>query len=147
MHHAHRGLLIADPDFRRCDRGIIRAFLDPKPRPAHRSGSKQSLGCTMPGNDWVSVGAYSNLESAEVVSGRLSVEGVENQVVSAEPAAPLYGAMGEWSIVVPPERLEAARRILTELPISEAELTSLALKDPPPDDFDSSASTREDQDP
>jgi hypothetical protein len=95
-------------------------------------------GCTMPGNDWISVGAYSNFESAQIVSGRLRIEGVDNQVVSAEPGGPLYGALGEWAILVAPERLEAARRILDELPIADAELTSLALKDPPPDDFDPS---------
>jgi hypothetical protein len=93
----------------------------------------------MPDTNWVSVGEYSNFESAKVVSGRLSVEGVQNRVVSPEPAAPLYGAMGEWSILVPCDRVDAAKRILSEDPIDDAELAALALKDPPPDDFDSSA--------
>jgi hypothetical protein len=101
----------------------------------------------MPGNDWVSVGEYSNFESAQAVSGRLSVEGVQNQVVSADPAGPLFGAMGEWSILVPPESAEAAQRILAERAISDAELTALALQDPPPEDFDSSATPQEDGDP
>jgi hypothetical protein len=93
----------------------------------------------MADNDWVSVGEYSNFESAEVVSGRLSMEGVQNRVVSPEPAAPLYGAMGEWSILVPSDCVDAAKRILSEDPIDDAELAALALKDPPPDDFDASA--------
>jgi hypothetical protein len=93
----------------------------------------------MADNNWISVGEYSNLESAEAVAGRLTVEGVENQVVSADPGGPLFGAMGEYSILVPPESVQAAKRILLE-PIGDAELTALALEDPPPDDFDSSAS-------
>jgi hypothetical protein len=87
--------------------------------------------------DWVSVGEYSNLQSAAVVAGRLSVEGVQHRVVSAEPGGPLFGALGEYSILVPPECVEAARRILSEQ-IAAAELAALALKDPPPDNFDPS---------
>ena len=101
----------------------------------------------MPGNDWVSVGEYSNFESAEAVSGRLSVEGVQNQVVSADPAGPLFGALGEWSILVPPECVAAAQRILAEPAVSDAELTALALEDPPPEDFDPSATSPEDGEP
>jgi hypothetical protein len=101
----------------------------------------------MPDNDWVSVGQYDDLESAEVVSGRLSVEGVENRVVSAMGGGPLFGALGEYAVLVPPESVEAARQLLAERPISDAELTDLALKDPPPDDFDSSATFGEDQPP
>jgi len=93
----------------------------------------------MADNNWVSLGEYSNFESAEAVAGRLTVEGVQNQVVSAEPAGgPLFGAVGEYAILVPPEYLEAAKRILSEQ-VSDDELTALALKDPPPDDFDPSA--------
>jgi hypothetical protein len=98
----------------------------------------ESQGAHMRDNDWISVGEYSDLESAEVISGRLTVEGVENRIVSPEPAAPLYGAMGEWAVIVPPESVDAARRALAEAPVDDAELTALALKDPPPDDFDSS---------
>ena len=60
----------------------------------------------------------------------------------AEPAdrarawRPLFGELGEWSVLVPPESVEAAERILAEPPPTDAELTALALKDPPPDDFD-----------
>jgi len=84
---------------------------------------------------WVSVGAYPDVESAQVVSGRLSAEGVENRLIAREPGGPLFGVLGEWSVLVPPESVEAAERILAEPPASEAELTALALKDPPPDDF------------
>jgi hypothetical protein len=92
----------------------------------------------MPDNDWISVGEYDDLESAEVISGRLSVEGVENRVVSAMGGGPLFGALGEYAVLVPPDSVETARKLLAEAPISDAELTELALKDPAPDDFDSS---------
>lgn len=93
----------------------------------------------MADGDWVRVGDYPNMEAAEVVSGRLSVEGVQNRVASAEPAGPLFGALGEWSVLVPPESVEEAARILSQPPVTEAELTALALRDPPPDDFDAAA--------
>jgi len=92
-------------------------------------------------DEWVSVGAYPDVESAQVVSGRLSVEGVENRLVSREPGGPLFGVLGEWSVLVPPESVEAAERVLAEPPPTDAELTALALADPPPDDFDASATS------
>jgi hypothetical protein len=88
---------------------------------------------------WVSVGAYPDVESAQAVSGRLSVEGVESRLVAREPGGPLFGVLGEWSVLVPPESVEDAERILAEPPPTDAELTRLALEDPPPDDFDASA--------
>jgi hypothetical protein len=87
---------------------------------------------------WVSVGAYPDWESAQAVAGRLSVDGVQSRLVARKPGGPLFGVLGEWSILVPPESVEAAERILAEPPPTDAELTALALKDPPPDDFDQS---------
>jgi hypothetical protein len=81
-------------------------------------------------HDWVSVGQYSDYLSAEVVSGRLSREGVTNRIWRPQRSA------GECYIWVPPELVAEAKRILSEPPISEAALTRLALKEPPPDDFD-----------
>ena len=91
------------------------------------------------GDEWVSVGAYPDVESAQAVSGRLSIEGVESRLVAREPGGPLFGVLGEWSVLVPRESVEAAERILAEPPPTDAELTALALEDPPPDDFDASA--------
>ena len=88
---------------------------------------------------WVSVGAYPDVESAQVVSGRLSVEGVQNRLIAREPGGPLFGVLGEWSVLVPSELVEAAERILAEPPPTDAELTALALEDPPPDDFEAPA--------
>ena len=110
-------------------------------------GSRQSERRPMTDNDWVRIGEYSNLESAEVVAGRLSAEGVPNRVVSTDPGGPLFGALGEYSVLVPPDAAEAATRILSDSSITDADLTTLALEDPPPDDFDSSATQREDEDP
>ena len=90
-------------------------------------------------DEWVSVGAYPDVESAQVVAGRLSVEGVQNRLIAREPGGPLFGVLGEWSVLVPSESVEAAERILAEPPPTDAELTALALADPPPDDFDASA--------
>ena len=90
-------------------------------------------------DEWVSVGAYPDVESAQAVAGRLSVEGVQNRLLAREPGGPLFGVLGEWSVLVPPESVAAAARILAEPPPTDAELTALALEDPPPDDFDPSA--------
>ena len=90
-------------------------------------------------DEWVTVGAYPDVESAQVVSGRLSVEGLQSRLVAREPGGPLFGVLGEWSVLVPPESVEATERILAEPPPTDAELTALALEDPPPDDFDASA--------
>jgi len=89
----------------------------------------------MASNEWVSVGAYPDVESAQVVAGRLSIEGVQTRLIAREPGGPLFGVLGEWSILVPPESLEAAARVLAEPPPTDAELTALALEDPPPDDY------------
>jgi hypothetical protein len=90
----------------------------------------------MPNDEWVSIGEYPNFEAAEVIAGRLSQEEIENRVVSADPAGPLFGALGEYVVLVPPDAAEAAQRLLSEPPVTDDELTDLALKDPPPDDFD-----------
>ena len=94
---------------------------------------------TMAEDEWVSVCAYPDVNSAQVVAGRLAVEGVQSRLIAREPGGPLFGVLGEWSVLVPPESVEAAERILAEPPPTDAELTALALEDPPPDDFDASA--------
>lgn len=94
-------------------------------------------------DEWVSVGAYPDVESAQAVSGRLAVEGVQSRLLAREPGGPLFGVLGEWSVLVPPESVDAAERVLAEPPPTDAELTALALEDPPPDDFDASANPPE----
>jgi hypothetical protein len=85
--------------------------------------------------NWVSIAEYADPPSAQVVSQRLTVEGIPNRVVfgfigSTYPSpgsSPCY-------IWVPPEIADKARQILCDPAISEAELAALALKFPPPDD-------------
>ena len=85
--------------------------------------------------DWISVAEFADPPSAQVVSQRLTVEGIPNRVVfgfigSTYPSpgsSPCY-------IWVPPELADKARQILSEPAISEDELASLALKYPRPDD-------------
>jgi hypothetical protein len=89
-------------------------------------------------HDWVSVGQYSDYLSAEVVSGRLSRDGVTNRIWRPPRS------VGECYIWVPSESVDEAKRILAEPTISEADLTRLALKEPPPDDFDLARASRVD---
>lgn len=81
-------------------------------------------------DDWVRVSQYTNYLAALVVSGRLSAEGVPNRIWSPPRSA------GKCYISVPEDSVDAAKQILAEPPVSETELTALALKDPPPDDFE-----------
>lgn len=84
----------------------------------------------MSGQDWISVGRYLDPVSASLVSKRLSDEGVPNRIWMPPRS------LGEAYIWVPPESAEAAKRIIAQPAVPEAELTDLALKDLPPDDFD-----------
>jgi len=80
-------------------------------------------------DDWVTVGEYTDASSAAIISRRLTQEGVPNRLwTSPRPG-------GENYIWVRRESLQAAERILSEPALPADELTALALKDPPPDDF------------
>jgi hypothetical protein len=88
--------------------------------------------------DWVSVGQYNNLLDAQLVSERLSMEGVPNQIFipQIQQIQRPVGPISECYVWVPPEAVEDAKRILAEFATSEAELTDLALKYLPPDDYE-----------
>ena len=86
--------------------------------------------------DWISVGQYTNLVDAQLVSDHLTNEGVPNriyipQIVVGSNVSPAL----ECYVWVPPESADDARRILAEAAVSESELTALALKYPPPEDL------------
>lgn len=88
----------------------------------------------MANDDWVTVGEYPNVSCAEVGSGLLTSMGVPHRiwprihsVVGSSSLAPFY-------IWVAPEDADEAKRILTEAPISDEELSDLALREPRPDD-------------
>lgn len=83
----------------------------------------------MPDEDWVTVGEYSGPLSAAIVSRRLTEEGVPNRIWSPPQSG------GECFLWVARESLDAAKAILSQPAVSEEDLTALALRDPPPDDF------------
>jgi hypothetical protein len=87
-------------------------------------------------HDWISVGQYTNLVDAQLVSDRLTSEGVPNRIYIPQTLGGTNVAPAlECYVWVPPESAEEARRVLAMSAISEAELTDLALKYPPPDDL------------
>jgi hypothetical protein len=85
--------------------------------------------------DWVSVGEYQDASSAQVVSQRLTIEGIPNRVVFGYLGStyPSTGSSPCW-IWVPPQSADEAKEILKEPPVSDSELAALAMKYPPPDD-------------
>lgn len=88
----------------------------------------------MPDEDWITVGEYSDALSAAIVSKRLTEEGVPNRIWSPQRSG---GGCFVW---VARESLEAAKAILSQPAVPEEDLTALALKDPPPDDFQTDGS-------
>lgn len=91
----------------------------------------------MSASDWVSVGEYSNLIDARLVSRQLHLAGIPNRIEDAlgvfDPGQ--CGLVGHFAIWVSSDKLDEATRILAEQAISDDELTKLALGTPPPDDF------------
>jgi hypothetical protein len=84
-------------------------------------------------DDWLTVGTYPDYISAEVGSGLLSASGIPNRIW---PDLQRVGvtADDEYYVWVSPEMADEAKRILAATPVSESELTELALQSPPPDD-------------
>ena len=85
---------------------------------------------SMSEHNWTSVGQYTSYVSALVVSRHLSEQGVPNRIWSP----PRSG--GECYIWASPHSADDAKGIPAEPPACEAELTALALKGPPPDNFE-----------
>jgi hypothetical protein len=103
-------------------------------RLANAGRSSQSLdGDPSTKGDWVTVGEYSNAPSAQVASALLTTMGLKHRIW---PTTRLFGtaADGDHYIWVAPELVDEATRILSTSTVSERELATLALKDPPPDD-------------
>lgn len=74
--------------------------------------------------DWVSVDSFADRFSAEALVGLLAGEGVPGYIASDEP---IPGLARNFSVLVPPELLHRARWILNQEPVSETELTHLAM--------------------
>jgi hypothetical protein len=84
--------------------------------------------------DWVDVGGDYDWTSATVMSRLLSFMKMPNRVVPRIDINYASPPIGPFSIWVAPENLEEAKRILAEEQVSDEELTSQALREPPPDD-------------
>ena len=88
----------------------------------------------MSNNDWPSVGEYGDPQSAAVMSQLLSFAKMPHLVVPEIDVNYSTPRNGPFSIWVAPENLEEAKRILAEGQVSDEELASEALREPPPDD-------------
>ena len=74
--------------------------------------------------DWVSVDSFADRFSAEALVGLLAGEGVPAYIASDEP---IPGLARDFSVLVPPQLLHRARWILNQEPVSEDELSKLAI--------------------
>ena len=74
--------------------------------------------------DWVNVDTFADRFSAAALVGLLAGEGVPAHIASDEP---LPGLARSFSVLVAPPLLDRARWILSQEPVSESELTDLAL--------------------
>jgi hypothetical protein len=89
----------------------------------------------VPDSSWISVATFDDLGSATVRAEFLLSLGIPASTwTPTRSSTPVY-------VLVPPERIEEAKEVLTEPPPSEDELTQQALAEPPPDDQPSGAST------
>jgi len=75
--------------------------------------------------EWVNVDSFADRFSAEALVGLLAGEGVPAHIASDEP---IPGLARNFSVLVPPELLHRARWILSQEPVSESELTRLAMR-------------------
>jgi hypothetical protein len=84
--------------------------------------------------DWLDVGEDYDEASATVMSGLLSLAKMPHRVVPKLGVNYATFRNGPFSIWVAPENLEEAKGILAEKQVSDEELTSQALREPPRDD-------------
>ncbi len=87
---------------------------------------------------WVSVDSYADRFSAEALVGLLAGEGVPAHIASDEP---IPGLGRNFAVLVPPELLQRAQSIVEQAPVSDKELTRLAMDNPGPTDEGSSGSS------
>jgi hypothetical protein len=78
----------------------------------------------VPNASWVSVATYSDKISAEAILGLLSGAGLPAYIESDEHVP---GLGTNFSVFVPQDRERQAQRILKQEPVSEKELTDLAM--------------------
>jgi len=73
---------------------------------------------------WVNVDSFADRFSADALVGLLAGEGVPAYIAADEP---IPGLARSFSVLVPPDLLHRARWILNQEPVSESELTHLAI--------------------
>lgn len=78
----------------------------------------------MQNKSWVGVAVYSDRMSAEATLGLLAGEGLPAYISSDEHVP---GLGSNFSVFVPPDLLHRAQWVLQQPPVSETELTYLAL--------------------
>jgi hypothetical protein len=81
---------------------------------------------------WVGVDAYPDRFSAEAIVGLLASEGVPAYIASDEP---IPGLGRNFSVLVPPELVQRACRVLKQAPVGDSELTYLATGELPGQDL------------
>jgi hypothetical protein len=87
----------------------------------------------MASDDWVTIGDYPDEMSMRVASALLTAMKVPHRIWP--PTVRALAHVGEpYILYVAPGLAEEAKRILTEPPISDVDLTAMALASPPPDD-------------
>jgi hypothetical protein len=77
---------------------------------------------------WIGVDAYPDRFSAEAIVGLLASEGVPAYIAADEP---IPGLGRNFSVLVPPELVQRALRILKQAPVGENELMYLATGELP----------------
>jgi hypothetical protein len=85
-------------------------------------------------DDWVTVGEYPNASSADIASALLTTMNVPHKIWPTTRPVVGMSSSGSYFIWVAPELAGEATSLLSESSVSDAELTALALADPPPDD-------------
>jgi hypothetical protein len=87
----------------------------------------------MPNDSWISVADYTDRVLADAALGLLALERIPCYVASNEFVPGLGSA---FSVRVPVELIGQAHVLLDQSPVSDAELTELALKAPPEESQD-----------
>jgi hypothetical protein len=77
----------------------------------------------MAGEDWVNVGHFDAMIAASLAAGRLEAAGIPSHIGGSPALSP-----ADCFISVPPDRAEAAKRLLASWAVPQEEPSALALK-------------------
>ncbi len=76
--------------------------------------------------DWEQVEVYSDAASADIVAGLLQSESIATRIIAREPVP---GLSEGYSLQVPIVMLQRAREVLSQAPITDAELSEFAANE------------------